>query len=750
MSGSTSFRKSVALIGIGLMGIVGIPAFAAEPQNQPAMVELNFPDNLELKTLVDYVGKRLNINFLYDENLAGKRITLKTPKQIPVDSLMGLMESALRMKGLAVYPQADGTLRIEMAKQLTQGSTSPTTLPAGSEARPGIAVTRFFELKNTSPQRLDEIIKPFLSTPSASTTQLVEHKTLIVTDYAENMKRLQELVDLMDRPTRNVQARPVPLKHIDASSASQKVNQLLSSKAKSRNATPETTAIADEQGNQVLLIGPADEIADAVDMISTLDVGPELKTKTYSFSVATAERVDKLMRDLLGEQSAKRIYKSAIEHDSNIMIVTSTPEVLEQIDAMGKLMDKPVADAQSPIRFYRLENAKATELVSTLQYIEGNRTSTANNANTDANDSRNPQKSDNTPDKADIKTPASADRFAKGPSPSQINDNSRLFGSTAKPTSLQEISSTGETRIVADEPSNTIIIVAKPAIQAVYEKLIKQLDVRRPQVLVEATIVALDTTDDFSLGVELSTTAGAGSVKNINFSSFGLSTPNPDTGKLALRPGTGFNGVLLSSDVAEVVIRALQSDSRAKVMSRPSVLINDNATGELASESEQPYASVNASTTVATTSFAGYSSAGTKIIIKPQISEGEYLKLKYDVTLSSFGSDKTTNLPPSRQTNALSSEVTIPDGHTIIVGGLTRETFSESIDRVPILGEIPGLEYLFSKRGNSTHKSTLFVFLRAVILRNDKFEDLKTLSRIAGARSGIPDDLPTSEPIAIE
>jgi general secretion pathway protein D len=287
--------------------------------------------------------------------------------------------------------------------------------------------------------------------------------------------------------------------------------------------------------------------------------------------------------------------------------------------------------------------------------------------------------------------------------------------------------------------------------QQLYERLIEQLDVRRPQVLVEITVVTLDTSDGFSLGVEIShndrVNDGEGTV--LNFSSFGLSTVDPATGRLSINPGIGFNGALVSADLADAVIRALQSDSRARVVSRPNLLINDNATGTLTSEIEEPYSSLNASDTVATTSFAGYSSAGTKVKISPQISEGNHLKLEYEISLSSFGEDVSDTLPPSRQTNALTSEATIPDGHTIIVGGLTREDFAETVDRVPLLGEIPVLEYLFSNRDKTQRKTTLFVFVRAAILRDDKFRHLKNLSIEAVQQARLSSPYPQSEPVEI-
>src|SRR5205823_5740192 len=155
----------------------------------------------------------------------------------------------------------------------------------------------------------------------------------------------------------------------------------------------------------------------------------------------------------------------------------------------------------------------------------------------------------------------------------------------------------------------------------------------------ECTIVTLDTTDNFNLGVEIAVKGSAGNTDFLTFSSFGLSkvptTPanNVDLGQIALNPGTGFNGVLLAADTAAAVIHALVTTGRADVLSAPKILVNDNTSGQLSSVQEAPFTSVNASSTVATTSFAGYASAGTTITVTPHISEGDFLQLEYTVTL---------------------------------------------------------------------------------------------------------------------
>ncbi len=732
MPAPTQRNWILAVAVVALAGLLSAQQPDPDPQN---LIKLNLPEQLELKVLIDYVAKRNGINFIYDSaHISGKRVTIVAAEKIPADSLMALLESVLTSKGLVLSPDAAGMVRISMTKPLTQTSTGPIDDSGQPDkARPGQAVTRVIRLDHAETQQIEPVIKPFLSAATANVTQLKQHGIVIVTDYASNMKRIAELIDLVDQPPQKQAIRFVDVQQMSAAEMAGKLKPLLQSRL-AGGAGGNVTVLPEERTNQVIVLAPESVLAETLGLIETLDTPLGLERKIYAPRVASAERVDRLARRLIDELDVDRLYRSTVDIESNLLIVSATREIHAQLTELIEAVDRPLAETQSPIRFYKLENAKATDVLDTLRSIEGER-----------------GLGDVTVDGVSAKQQEQGERLViRGPTTRQVNDPVRPgHNGKADQEGAVELR---DARVMADEGSNTIIVIAKPSMHPIYEKLIRRLDVRRPQVLVEATIVSLDTTDGFSLGVEIShsdETANDGEATVLNFSSFGLSTVDPGTGRLAINPGIGFNGTLISADLADVVIRALQSDSRARVVSRPSVLINDNATGTLTSETEEPFQSVNASTSVATTSFGGYSSAGTKMVITPQISEGEHLKLEYEITLSSFGEDASDALPPSRQTNTLTSEATIPDGFTIIVGGLTREDFSESIDRVPLLGSLPVLEYLFSNRSKTKRSATLFVFIRAVILRDDKFESLKLLSARAARQAELNDTYPTSEAVEI-
>ena len=741
--------------------------------NDP-LVTLNLPENVELKTLVDYVSQRLGINVIYDESLAGQKVTLKIPTPIPRSSLMGLLDSALRAKGFTLADgDQPGWKRVAPAVNLAS-IAQPTTRPETTSGDIS-AVVRVFSLKNADATRVDQSIKPFLTQPGGSSAAIPEQGLLIVTDYATNMKRLEDLVRLIDVPRPDVVIQFVPILNTDATQLSQELTAVLAAQSDARSsgapgASPTSDKVevsADSRTNRIALVGTSQRVASVVQLINSMDQKPTAETHAYAFSYAAPDRLDKLMRDLLGPEG-KRIYSSAIDRDGGLLVVTAPPDVQARVQTLKIAMDHPATEDRSPVRFYKLSNATAADVLDTIRGIEG-----------DTGDSEGDQgggggggggsahssfpliaipsgESASPPLAAGAAPPNSGSGASllplpsgAGLSPQNANEPAGQSSSTDHSQGRIQSVHTRFGTVTADVNTNSIIVVGDPQQQQFYAQMIPVLDKRRPQVLIEATIVSLDTSHNFQFGVEIGVDSQSGVNKILNFSSFGLSTVNATNGQLAITPGTGFNGTILNSSVASAVIHALASDSRARVLSSPRLLVNDNADGTLNSTDNIPYTSINASNTVSTTSLGGTVSAGTIIKVTPHISEADHLALHYDVTLSSFTGTSSNGLPPPTKQNELASDVTIPDGDTIVVGGLNTSNRTFTRDAIPILGEIPILQYLFSNRTVATDNATLFVFIRPIILRDDEFRDLKFLSERDVGRASLPGDFPASEPLAI-
>jgi general secretion pathway protein D len=263
--------------------------------------------------------------------------------------------------------------------------------------------------------------------------------------------------------------------------------------------------------------------------------------------------------------------------------------------------------------------------------------------------------------------------------------------------------------------------------------------------------VTLDTTDGANFGVDISKLGGFGGSQLLTFSSFGVSTVDAVTGRLTPVAAQGGTAALLSPGIADVVIRALSTHSRAKLMSAPQLLVNDNGKGKLQSVAQQPFAEILDTASVQSrTGLGGQAEAGTTITVEPHISQDDYLQLAYSVELSAFTGSAQSGLPPPSQKNTIDSTVTIPDGYTIVVGGLTQKNYTSVLNSIPVIDQIPIINLMFGSRSVQHSDTTLFVFIRPVILRDDKFDDLKYLSDRQAQKAGMPSPYPASDLIPIK
>jgi len=307
----------------------------------------------------------------------------------------------------------------------------------------------------------------------------------------------------------------------------------------------------------------------------------------------------------------------------------------------------------------------------------------------------------------------------------------------------------GERGIVltADSGTNRIIAFGEGRLLDELAPLIETLDVATSQILVEAMVVTLTESETRDLAFELRKRGMNDGVSYELASLFGLSGVDPLTNVLPSASGTGFQGTVLDPGNFSAVIRALETVNDGRSLTMPKVLINNNESASLGSVVQAPYLTTNASNTVATTSYGGESSAGTQIQVQPQVADRDQIVLDYDISISTFvGESADESLPPPKQENKLQAVVTVPDGFTVVVGGLELEVEGDASTQVPFLGDIPLIGYLFKSNSKSSSKSRFYVFLRCTVQRGGQFQDLRFRTQQVLESTGLPNDWPKLEP----
>lgn len=275
--------------------------------------------------------------------------------------------------------------------------------------------------------------------------------------------------------------------------------------------------------------------------------------------------------------------------------------------------------------------------------------------------------------------------------------------------------------IQADENTNSLVITAPPDIFRSLRSVIRRLDVRRAQVLVEAVIAEVSTNSAEEFGIQWA----AGSSKNGIASAVNFSVGGSLTGLISSSSvGDGLSlvaGNLDGDTPIGALIRALNSDGKSNILSTPSLLTLDNEEAEIIVGQNVPFVtgSYSSSSSDSTNPFQTIQreDVGLTLRITPQINEGDAIKLKVEqevstVTPSQQGVDIITNK------RSIKTNVVVNDGQMIVLGGLIEEKLSESEQRVPGLAEIPLLGWFFRYNKAELIKTNLMVFLQPTILKD--------------------------------
>lgn len=701
-------------------------------------VRLDFPETVELKLVVDYVSATLGLNVIYDENLLNKRVSLRVAEPVPKDALLGILKTILRTRGLAlVRAEQAGWLKVIPAERLlSEAGPLQRRLPPATASDEADILTFVLSVRYGDVARINTAITPYLSKPGGSTLVVPESNLLLVTDYARNVQRIIEIAELLDVQPQTMVVETIPVRHQDPAELIATVGLVLNEQARLQaGGTVQTTASlqVDPLSGGIIAIGLPGQIERARELVRRFDVGQKSTTELYQPRYIAVARLRSLIEQML---NAARL-KLVADDTSNTLVVTGSSANHKRVRALIERFDLVPSAQTSPMRFYKLMNRRADDVFATLGGLLLTPTAGANSPSLSSSSSRSPTATGGTREAQSNRPAAEPSLLARA---GRDGDGQAAERGREALTSIQ-----GENFALSlDQHTNSIIAVAPPELHRQIAQLIANLDKRRPQVLVEVTLISISVDDSLSLGVELEALDLGDPLDFLLFTSFGLSALDPTTGARSLNVMSGGSGILLAPDEVPIIIQALATRGDTRVYSAPRILVDDNATGTIESVAESPFTSVNASNTVATTSFAGFAKAGTQLTIEPHIAEGDHVEIKYSLTVSAFTGAGSGSAPPPRSSNTLSSTIRIPDGHTVIVGGLLTETIAESSSHVPLLGELPLLGWLFGSNTQSKSKVRLYAFIRPTILRHEEFEDLKYISledlKQAGVDDGFPPD----------
>jgi type II secretory pathway component GspD/PulD (secretin) len=732
----------------------------APPATQPeGTVEFSaFSEPVELMTLVDFIATELGINVTTKGEVTGQ-VMFNAAQEVARADLLDLLEALLAQYNYSLTYDKVGFYVITPSTDI-------------SRTFEGVyATTRIIPTPNIKPTSLKSVLDPTAGAGGQGSTRIAyvdDLGVIVVTDTPRNVKALEELIGRLLVEYRRTQFIRFDLKFVAAQAARERAVTLVGQGATLRGTGPgqdqsvqvpgQASSIdnladritIDPSGNALFFRGTEEEIDQVRFVIELIDAPTTLTPKEYKAGANAAMIADIASKRGLGEvirledtqqqfqqfpfgnrgNQQQQQQQSTLGGGSVMMVDPVRGTILyygteQQQTQLAALIDALDVEMQEVvIERYPVKNIDATELAELLQAIIENESASE----------------------------SSLLPGARGGAVQTPGGGFQAF--------LQDLDSAAENAfagsaensfVTAHEPTNVVVVKAPAKLQAQFARLIAELDVRRPQVYLDVNILAVSNSRDFRLAVEGQLNAGQFSTQtNFGLGSVGEGGAYTDP-KLPLPGLGGYSASLIKSQYVPVILNAIQTDTDARILSSPQLLVNDNQEASIESIEEQPTTTTTFGTNTDQTSFAGFEPAGTRLTVTPSISEAGYLRLQYEIELSNFTGSGSAGIPPPKFTRTVRSEsVTIPTDATIVVGGITVDDTRNTVVKVPILGDIPIAGLLFRDTGKSTTEQVLYIFITPRILNDRNFADLRLLTRGPSRVAGLPADLPELEPTVIE
>jgi len=632
----------IIALAVALSSVAATAQTAAPvPRARISDVIVNMRD-VEIAQVAEQVSRITGRTLILDPAVKGT-VNVVSAEPLSPGGVWDLFRSVLRVYGFAAV-HSGAAWRIIPQAAAIQGGAIAAAGP--NAARAADIVSRVIPLRNLPSDAAVRVFRPLVAS-FGSVEALVNPNAIVVTDYAENVRRIERLAAQIDGGGGSA-FESLSLRYASAKDVGAAVTRILGD-----GTTPGSPKVAvDERSNTVLVRGDARALAEARRMAALLDKagGATPTTRVFRLNFADAESITNVLRGLTGQPPAA-------------------------------------------------SNAVARSLSRARSTLGAGTTGTGSSGLANS-----------------------------------INGLAQN-GGPVLPTATGAASGTGaaggvetdDLSIQSAPELNAIVVRGTPAVIATISGLIDQLDVRRPQVLIEAAIAEVTSDVAEQLGVQF----GAGKAAVIGGVSGGTSFTNSGVslGSIvsALLPGTGAalsTGLSIAGGSVgnfSVLVQALGSSAKANLLSTPSITTLDNEPAEIVVGQNVPFRTGSygtAGNTLTPFTTIERQDVGLTLRVVPRIHEGDSIRLEVSQEVSSLVGAVSGAADLITNRRSIQTTVLADNGDTIVLGGLISDDRTTVKSQVPVLGDIPVLGNLFKSRQTERVKRTLFVFLRPTILRD--------------------------------
>jgi general secretion pathway protein D len=666
-----------------------LPVFAQETANAAALSFVN----ADIESVIKAIGHYTGMTFIIDPRVKGT-LTLVSEKSLSKSEAFGLLTSTLRLQGFAVVTSGDGYAKVvPEAEAKLQSSPTQVGGVRSSKATGDQIATQVFYLSYESAANLTAVLRPLIS-PNNSIMANPGNNTLVVTDYADNLRRLARIIAALDAPVA-AELDVIPIRNAIASDVAQLVTRLMEPAAGGDSGR--VTVLADPRTNAVIVRAPSQARANlAKSLIARLDQESSSRGNIHVVYLknADASRVAQTLRAVVSQDA------SAVP--------------VQQQGTSGSSITSATGSQQGG---------------GGLGGQQGQQSSTGMGG--------------------------TGNTFGQQ---SQLTANAGGAGGGQGSGFIQADASTNSLIITAPDAvyRNLRSVIDQLDVrraQVYIEALVVEVTSNKASEFGVQWIGATGDSDSkYRLGgVQNYTGAGA----NTSIVNLALAASQGSSATTAPSVASGLTFGLFRQVGGALglgaVARALENDGNANILSTPNLITLDNELATIKVGQNVPIIT-GSYTTSGNNSGNPFQTVdrqdvGLLLKVRPQISEGGTIKMAIYHENSSVDAS-TRNLASGLTTNvrAIESNVLADDGQIIVLGGLIEDTEGDGEEKVRGLGDIPVLGNLFKSRTRTRNKTNLMVFLRPVVVRSKEASNSIAMDRYdymrAAGAAGRPEDSP--------
>jgi len=651
---------------------------------------VNLQAEMDVQDLIQTISEITSENFILDESVKGKKITVIAPSGFKRENAMRLFETILSLNGFSIVKK-DGT-NIIVPKRDIKIKSIPTEVGSDYGESSDSFITRLIQLDNIKASDAANILKPLISR-EGDIVVYPALNMLIIIETGDNLNRVLKIIENLDVET---EIEFIKIENAEASEVATKLVEIFGGTGGSTTQAARTTQRQ-----------PAAQRSR-----STTSRSRARETSTQQPAISSQSTAD----------SSAVGFKVITDERTNSLIIIAYPEDMAKIKAVIEILDVKTDIPEDGIFVIRVLNADAEQLVGVLSALFGGGGGGIGRGAISERAQRT----------------GSRGLGGVGGQTGIGTGQSRQAIQRQATTGLSSIvAETDELRITADPATNSVIVIGSRRDYETIKEVIDQLDIRRKQVFVEAAIleVSLDKLRSFGTNLSIGFT--------VNDSTLGFGgTVLPGVPSLlgvAADPEASVNllgslsGLFLGVVGEEVdpdgsgpippipsftaLFQAITSLTDVNVLSTPSIITTDNEPAEIIVADVIPFPT---GSTVGdggvTVQTITREPVGIRLSITPQISEGDFLNLNILTEVSAIRETPVAGLNTAQfgiatTTRTADSSVVVKNGQTIVIGGLVQDRESVLQNRVPVLGRIPVLGNLFKFKQRVSQKLNLMILL---------------------------------------